>query len=62
MTNPMTLATDDLPADCRAAAAVLNRDCFCNSVDRERLRQALASGVGGGISLAELLGGRPHLI
>ena len=65
MTNPMTSTTAALPPDCRAAAAVLNRDCFCNSVDRERLRQALASGggggQGGGISLAELLVGRPHL-
>ena len=61
MTSSMTSTTVDLPADCRDAAAVLNRDCFCNSVDRERLRQALASGAGGGVSLAELLVGRPHL-
>ena len=63
MTGAKTSTTADLPADCRAAAAALNRDCVCNSVDRERLRQALASGGGlsGGISLAELLVGRPHL-
>ncbi len=51
----------DLPADCRAAAAALNRDCVCNSVDHERLRQALAGGQGGGISLVDLLDSRPHL-
>ena len=61
MTSLMASTTADLPADCRAAAAVLNRGCFCNSVDRERLRLALASGAGGGVSLAELLSGRPHL-
>jgi hypothetical protein len=65
MTSSITSTTVDLPADCRAAAQVLNRDCVCNSVDRERLRLALASGAeggrGGGISLAELLVGRPHL-
>ncbi|MBS1230321.1 MAG: hypothetical protein H6R17_3598 [Proteobacteria bacterium] len=62
MTNlPTTPAAPTLPADCRAAAAELNRDCVCNSVDRERLSQALAGGGGGGIALAELLDGRPHL-
>ena len=61
MTNPTTSTTAELPADCRAAAAALNRDCVCNSVDHERLRQALASGGGGGVVLGDLLDGRPHL-
>ena len=59
--SPTTPAAPILPADCRAAAESLNRDCVCNSVDHERLRLALAGGDGGGISLAELLDGRPHL-
>jgi hypothetical protein len=64
MTSSLMPPTADLPADCLSAAA-LNRDCVCNSVDHERLRQALAGGSGGGqgggISLVELLDGRPHL-
>ncbi|MBL8414862.1 MAG: hypothetical protein JNM42_10535 [Propionivibrio sp.] len=55
-----------LPADCRDAAAVLNRGCVCRSVDHEKLSQALAGGVvgeGGQAkdSLGELLATRPHL-
>jgi hypothetical protein len=68
MTNSTQLLPSlTLPADCRASAAELNRDCFCSAVDPERLRQALAGdGLGGvvglgGVSLAELLVGHPHL-
>jgi hypothetical protein len=55
-----------LPADCRDAAAVLNRGCICRSVDHQKLRQALAGGVVGeggqaNDSLGELLATRPHL-
>ena len=50
-----------LPADCRDAAAVLNRGCICNSVDHDRLRRALEGGVGASFSYAELLASRPHL-
>lgn len=56
----MTSSSAAPAADCRAAAAALNRDCVCNSVDHERLRQALGGG-SGGVSLVELLDGRPHL-
>ena len=49
-----------LPADCRDAAALLNRDCACVSVDRQVLRQALEEGEGS-VSHAELLTTRPHL-
>lgn len=52
-----------LPADCREAAAVLNRGCACRSVDHEALRHALEGGDGrnGGVSHADLLLTRPHL-
>jgi hypothetical protein len=52
-----------LPADCRAAAALLNRDCTCVSVDHEALRHALEEGEGGefAVSHADLLATRPHL-
>ncbi len=49
-----------LPADCRDAAALLNRDCACVSVDHDALRQALEAG-DGSVSHAELLATRPHL-
>jgi hypothetical protein len=49
-----------LPADCRDAAALLNRDCACISVDRQALRHALEAGEGS-VSHAELLTTRPHL-
>ena len=48
----------DLPADCHAAAAALNRDCACLSVDRQALAAALAAG---GIDAAALAESRPHL-
>lgn len=52
-----------LPADCREAAAVLNRGCACRSVDHEALRHALegGDGRGGNVSHADLLATRPHL-
>ena len=52
-----------LPADCRDAAALLNRGCICNSVDHDRLRRALEGGAtgAGGFSYAELLASRPYL-
>lgn len=52
-----------LPADCRDAAAVLNRGCACVSVDHAALRHALEEGVGSGsaVSYSELLKTRPHL-
>ncbi|WP_301101001.1 hypothetical protein [Propionivibrio sp.] len=59
----MTISTSPisslaLPPDCRDAAALLNRGCFCSSMNNESLRQALA---GGGGLLADLLTTRPHL-
>lgn len=48
----------ELPADCRDAAAALNRGCACVSVDHEALRRALAAG---SVSHADLLATRPHL-
>jgi hypothetical protein len=39
--NPATLLAA-LPADCRDAAAMLNRDCFCRTVDHGELKRALA--------------------
>lgn len=55
-----------LPADCREAAAVLNRGCACRSVDHEALRHALEGGnagpgSAGRVSHADLLATRPHL-
>jgi hypothetical protein len=49
-----------LPADCRDAAALLNRDCACVSVDHQALRHALEAG-DGSVSHADLLATRPHL-
>ena len=49
----------DLPTDCREAAATLNRDCVCVSVDRETLRHELE--VGEGVSYADMCHTRPHL-
>jgi hypothetical protein len=49
-----------LPADCREAAAVLNRGCACVSVDHEALRHALEAGTDV-LSHADLLASRPHL-
>ncbi len=50
-----------LPADCRDAAAVLNRGCICSSVDHDRLRRTLEGGVGAAFSYADLLTSRPNL-
>lgn len=60
--NPDSVSPErfDLPADCRAAAAALNRGCACVSVDRRALQNALEEG-GGAVSHAELLATRPHL-
>ncbi len=52
--------TDLLPADCRAAAELLNRGCACISVDHQSLKAALEHGEGS-ISHADLLATRPHL-
>jgi hypothetical protein len=38
--------TDLLPADCRAAAELLNRGCACISVDHQSLKAALEHGAG----------------
>ena len=60
MTPPTPLISfDELPADCRDAAVVLNRDCFCRTVDHGKLRHALESE--GGLSYAELQASRPNL-
>lgn len=52
-----------LPADCRDAAAVLNRGCACVTVDHTALRHALEQGVDSkpAVSYADLLKTRPHL-
>jgi len=49
----------DLPQDCREAAAVLNRDCFCRTVDRAALKRALEGETG--LSYSELMATRPNL-
>jgi hypothetical protein len=51
---------DLLPADCRAAAELLNRDCACITVDPVSLKRALEADEGT-LSHAELLATRPHL-
>lgn len=51
-----------LPADCRDAAAFLNRGCICSSVDHDRLEQALQGEAGeGGVSYTEMLATHPNL-
>jgi hypothetical protein len=50
---------DSLPADCRAAAHLLNRDCACLALDHDRLAAALAAG--GEPLHGEILRTRPHL-
>ena len=50
---------DELPPDCRDAAVVLNRDCFCRTVDHDELRRALESE--GGLSYDDLQATRPNL-
>lgn len=60
MTPPAPqIPLDDLPPDCRDAAVVLNRDCFCRTVNHDELRRALESE--GRVSYAELLATRPNL-
>lgn len=54
--NPADLDPNN---DCHAAAARLNRECACLSVDHERLRAFLEEG--GGLDYAELRRTRPHL-
>lgn len=49
----------NLPADCRDAAAVLNRDCFCRTVDHAALRDSFEGGAG--LSYDEILATRPNL-
>ena len=49
---------DDLPADCREAAALLNRGCICRSVDSRRLKRALEAG---GVAHEALSSSHPHL-
>lgn len=54
----MTAATPR-PAD---AAAWLNRDCLCATLDRDALERALAAALEAeGLSAAEVLASRPHL-
>ena len=48
-----------LPADCRDAAATLNRSCACLSLDHTALRRALEAG--GEPLYAHILETRPHL-
>ena len=48
------------PADCRAAAELLNRGCACISLDHRSLKKALEAGEGR-LSHAEMLRTRPHL-
>lgn len=54
------LLSTPLPVDGRDAAALLNRDCACISVDHEALRHALVV-EGGGVSHADLLATRPYM-
>ena len=49
---------DDLPADCREAAALLNQGCICRSVDSRRLKRALEAG---GVAHEALSSSHPHL-
>ena len=57
---PVQFHLPTLPADCRDAAALLNRDCACVSVDHQALRHALEAG-DGSVSHTDLLATRPHL-
>jgi hypothetical protein len=57
--SPSSPLLIDLPADCSAAAATLNRDCVCVSVDHAVLQHALEAGEG--ISYVELTATRPYL-
>ncbi len=57
--SPLPRIPDQLPDDCRDAAAVLNRDCFCRTVDHEALRNAFKGGEG--LAYDEILATRPNL-
>ncbi len=59
MSEPVRDYRPVLPADCRAAAGRLNRDCACLSVDRSALKRALEAG--GGLDYEALRATRPHL-
>lgn len=50
---------NNLPADCRDAATLLNRQCFCQTVDRAALRRSFEGGEG--LSGSEILASRPNL-
>lgn len=50
------------PVDGRDSADRLNRECFCDGADRERLRLALAEKVGDAALADEILHERPHLV
>ncbi len=53
---------DNLPPDGREAAALLNHDCFCRTVDHGKLQRALeGEGAAGGLSYPHLLESRPNL-
>ncbi len=57
-TMPATMSRDQLPADCREAAALLNKGCICRSVDSRRLKRALEAG---GVAHEALSSSHPHL-
>ncbi len=57
-TVPAAMRREDLPADCRAAAALLNQGCVCRSVDSRRLKRALEAG---GVAHEALSSSHPHL-
>ena len=44
VTLQATMRRDQLPADCREAAALLNQGCICRSVDSRLLKRALEAG------------------
>ncbi len=50
---------NNLPADCRDAATLLNRECFCQTVDRVALKRSFEGGEG--LSGADILASRPNL-
>ncbi|WP_153109997.1 hypothetical protein [Propionivibrio limicola] len=56
--RPKLINRADLPPDCREAAAILNQDCFCRTVDHAALQRAFEWE---GFSYQELLASRPHL-
>lgn len=50
-----------MPSECSRLAQTLNRDCQCVSVDRDRLRRALAQGEAGADMVRLIEEERPHL-